>query len=178
MPTQHLHRLAPWLAAATLSLLALSTRAADSPATAFSAQGDFDEVSFSSTIDQVGFSFTLGTGYSYDLVLDLNGVFREQTGLIGYVSSIKLNGEGASWANLSATNALTETYKLGLTGVGPGTYWLELSQLNPGKSGGAAINLTALQSPTPPIPEPETYAMMLAGLGTIAWMTRRKRHAA
>jgi choice-of-anchor A domain-containing protein len=28
--------------------------------------------------------------------------------------------------------------------------------------------------PSPPIPEPETYAMMLAGLGVLAWVKRRK----
>lgn len=29
---------------------------------------------------------------------------------------------------------------------------------------------------TPPIPEPETYALMLAGLGVLGWVARRRRH--
>ena len=28
---------------------------------------------------------------------------------------------------------------------------------------------------TPPVPEPETYALMLAGLGLVGFMTRRRR---
>lgn len=29
-----------------------------------------------------------------------------------------------------------------------------------------------------PVPEPQTYAMMLGGLGLVGWMARRKRKAA
>lgn len=28
----------------------------------------------------------------------------------------------------------------------------------------------------PPIPEPETYALMLTGLGLLGWATRRRLH--
>ena len=31
------------------------------------------------------------------------------------------------------------------------------------------------QGGTPPIPEPETYALMLAGLGLMGWMVRRRQ---
>lgn len=30
-------------------------------------------------------------------------------------------------------------------------------------------------APTPPVPEPETYAMLLAGLGLLGWTARRRR---
>jgi hypothetical protein len=30
-------------------------------------------------------------------------------------------------------------------------------------------------APTPPIPEPETYALMLAGLGLVGWMAKRRK---
>jgi hypothetical protein len=39
-------------------------------------------------------------------------------------------------------------------------------------SGAAGFN-----EPPPPIPEPETYALMLAGLGLVGYMTRRRRRA-
>ena len=37
------------------------------------------------------------------------------------------------------------------------------------RQGGGSINFTS------PIPEPETYALMLAGLGAIGWISRRRR---
>lgn len=38
-------------------------------------------------------------------------------------------------------------------------------------NGGGSLNFT----PTPAIPEPETYALMLAGLGVVGFLTRRRR---
>jgi hypothetical protein len=37
--------------------------------------------------------------------------------------------------------------------------------------GGGSVNFTS------PVPEPETYAMLLAGLGVIGWMARRRKSA-
>jgi hypothetical protein len=36
-------------------------------------------------------------------------------------------------------------------------------------------HFTVYGSVTPPIPEPSTYALMLAGLGVVGWMARRRR---
>lgn len=46
---------------------------------------------------------------------------------------------------------------------------LKMSYLDKGTSGG--------ESPPPPIPEPETYAMLLAGLGIMSAIARRRRTA-
>jgi len=44
-------------------------------------------------------------------------------------------------------------------------------------SGTLCQNLAcALSGGTPPVPEPETYALLLSGLGVIAWVARRRRH--
>ena len=37
------------------------------------------------------------------------------------------------------------------------------------------LSKTAFQVPTTPVPEPETYAMLLAGLGLIGFMSRRRK---
>jgi hypothetical protein len=35
-----------------------------------------------------------------------------------------------------------------------------------------------MMSPTAPVPEPETYGMMLAGLGVLGFLARRRKQAA
>ena len=51
---------------------------------------------------------------------------------------------------------------------------VENLQFNPSTS--ARVNLAIEQGPLSPAPEPETYAMMLAGLTLIGWIgTRRSR---
>lgn len=39
----------------------------------------------------------------------------------------------------------------------------------------SAAEIAAIANPTSPIPEPETYAMMLAGLGLLGFMARRRK---
>ena len=57
--------------------------------------------------------------------------------------------------------------------LSPGAYDLRISGTLTATSGlhGVAINF----SPTTPIPEPETYAMMLAGLGLMGFVARRRK---
>ena len=37
------------------------------------------------------------------------------------------------------------------------------------------VLLRITENVTPQVPEPETYALMLGGLGLVAWMARRRR---
>ncbi|MDQ1813929.1 PEP-CTERM sorting domain-containing protein [Massilia sp. CCM 9210] len=39
------------------------------------------------------------------------------------------------------------------------------------------VSKTAFEVPTTPVPEPETYAMLLAGLGLVGFMSRRRKSA-
>jgi len=57
--------------------------------------------------------------------------------------------------------------------LSPGAYDLRISGTLTATSGlhGVAINF----SPTAPIPEPEAYAMMLAGLGLMGFVARRRK---
>ena len=41
----------------------------------------------------------------------------------------------------------------------------------------AGSNIELLRDPVPGIPEPSTYALMLGGLGAVAWLARRQRRA-
>mgnify|MGYP000636163262 CR=1 FL=1 len=99
-------------------------------------------------------------------------------------TNIAFNGAGgiASFAGLLSTVNLTSTATVtppvvvnvlsGFTGtLIPGAYSLRLSG-NAGTSGasyGGNLVLT-------PIPEPETYALMLAGLGVVGFVAARRRN--
>ena len=43
-------------------------------------------------------------------------------------------------------------------------------------NGSVALTATPIAPPPLPIPEPETYAMMLAGLGALGFLARRRRN--
>jgi hypothetical protein len=51
---------------------------------------------------------------------------------------------------------------------------LDSFTLNYGASSDAVLYSTT-PSTTPPVPEPETYALMLGGLGVVGWLARRRR---
>jgi len=70
----------------------------------------------------------------------------------------------------SVTLAGTDTIGIGCTGILAGSN---------GLSGGGTITSGAVNTlPSAPVPEPETYAMLLAGLGLIGFTARRRKNLA
>lgn len=55
-----------------------------------------------------------------------------------------------------------------------GSYHAVVSGTATGYWGGAYSGALSVSPATAPVPEPETYALMLAGLGLVAWISRRR----
>ena len=71
---------------------------------------------------------------------------------------------GPLLGNIGAGGSLTNL------GLSPGNYYLKFTGTAYGAGGQYSAGINAL-----PIPEPETYSMMLAGLGAFGFLARRRR---
>jgi hypothetical protein len=119
------------------------------------------------------FSFVVGAGNGFSALTSsispTNGSdLMSLTGFKLYSSVGALIGSGTQ-----ESTGKTDQWSLDLSALSAGTYTLKVSGsilTNSGASFGGNINLV-------PVPEPETYAMMLAGLGLVGFIGRRKRQA-
>jgi hypothetical protein len=121
--------------------------------------------------DQLIFTLLANSSTSYNVIdFPIFNVYNtELTGLklyAGAVGSGTLLGTGSGTAaSFSISNVVT----------GAGDYYLEVS----GKAGGLSGGLYSgsISSTVSPVPEPETYAMLLAGLGLMGAIARRRNKA-
>lgn len=113
------------------------------------------------------------------------------------VSTIERLGNGNNWGNVNfqslSISGLSVTSNgtgsgLTWTSTGPiaaGTYSLTFSGSGASPNGGSSwassnslrYDLAYTAVAVSPVPEPETYALMLAGLGLVAWVSRRRKTA-
>ena len=80
-------------------------------------------------------------------------------------------------ANIGTVSGLTGTSTSSLSftgGAAPGSYQLNVAGTSTGTSGSYAGNIGLKTVNVSAIPEPETYAMMLAGLGLLGFSARRR----
>ena len=95
------------------------------------------------------------------------------------ISSVTLSGTGLVTSLIDTTpgvfsfsNLVAGTYQLVVSGlVTKGKGWDDILPLPVGYAGSLTANAVA------PVPEPETYAMLLMGLGTVGWIARRRKKA-
>ncbi len=108
---------------------------------------------------------------------------------LGYAVSGPSHTTGNGWGETILTGAndisLTSTFENGVSGstganfaslvfddLAPGWYAMYIGGTNNATAGGA-FGLT-VDSAVSPVPEPETYAMLLAGLGLVAWRLKSR----
>ncbi|MFG6432480.1 PEP-CTERM sorting domain-containing protein [Roseateles sp. LYH14W] len=93
------------------------------------------------------------------------------TSPVASTTSDDLNG------NLAANRApgLTQTVE-SLTWANGSTLWVRWAEVNnAGNDHGLAIDNVAFTATVSAVPEPQTYALMLGGLGLVGWMARRRK---
>ena len=106
----------------------------------------------------------LGNGVVFNIVGGNYSVWSAGgNGLVGGGDDSMLS---PSFALSGVTGSTTNTVLLS-----PGKYFYEVKGTATGFAGG----LYLLTSTTVPVPEPETYAMLLAGLGALGFLARRRR---
>jgi hypothetical protein len=117
-------------------------------------------------------NFNLGPGFNFNSLI--TGMSLWNTNGSGTATTLTGND---SWV-ADATSVLgSNNLAFGNVSTLPGTYYLKVS----GKVGAAADGYfysgSISSSTVSPVPEPETYAMLLAGLGLMGAIARRRNKA-
>jgi len=107
-------------------------------------------------------SFNATAGYTYTLTFDYanNGGTELNVGLgtsTHQITNLAPNSASYSW-----------------TANATGTQWVSFNSGTAGGNSGPVIDNVMLTA----VPEPETYALLLAGLGVIGMLSSRRRHGA
>ena len=155
--------------AASATTTALGAAVAGSPLAfgGFSAPGAFNDI----------FTFTLpangGSGYSVTNFTSIPGQFNTILATLSLVSNpdgILFNADDTVLGTSVSPGGNSLALSWGASSSG--NYYLAVGGVSNGSQGGiynGAISVTA-------VPEPETYAMMLAGLGALGFLARRRRN--
>ena len=113
------------------------------------------------------FSYAANTTYTLTFDLSRNpGAGASYTGI-----DVSVNGSHTSFIGTSPTSPYSLTFT---TGASAGSQWLTFSSVGGDVYSGAVLDNVAIKA----VPEPETYAMMLGGLGLLGFMARRRKAAA
>jgi hypothetical protein len=146
--------------------------------------GDSFQAPQSQFVDDFTFSLTPESGVFDTLAatIDLGNSFmisNLQARLYGGLPPFSSGSLIAPWSNaISFTNGGTtgETVVISPVNLLSGVYTLEIRGDVTGLNGGSYAGVLNIMAQTAPVPEPETYSMMLLGLGLAGFAAlRRKR---
>ena len=169
-----------FFAAASLAVLSLSGGTANATTTALGAATVGTPLSFGGLAAPGPFSdiftFTLpangGSGYSvsnFTLLPGMYGTALTTLTLMSNADGILFNGDDTFVSSSSTPGGAS--IGLSVSAQAAGNYYINVTGITTAPAGGiytGAISVTA-------VPEPETYAMMLAGLAALGFLARRRQ---
>lgn len=117
-------------------------------------------------------TFTTATASNFTVAFDL--AERTNFGTTGQVVGVSLDGKAISQFDVSAANGWAAE-SFGALNVGAGVHTLTFTGLNPKNESDTTGFIDNVSVIAAPVPEPETYAMMLAGLGLLGFVSRRRK---
>jgi hypothetical protein len=133
------------------------------------------------------FKFTLATGFDSSASVTssyLNSKTVKDLDITGFSLDLINPVTNAIITTYAGTNITaagvnqTDNWQLTAMGLSAGTYVIEVAGKVVGNGGGAfGSDLTISPSAVAAVPEPETYGMMLGGLGLIGFIARRRKAA-
>ncbi len=131
-----------------------------------------------SALNDVVINFSLFTMPSYGFITGnvISPTLSISLSPSGATQSLGSGTPGGAYAMLGLINGSLTNFSASFSGVAGGTYAVRLlDSTNPTGNLVAATNFSASVTA---VPEPETYAMMLAGLGAIGFLSRRRKAGA
>ena len=121
-------------------------------------------------VDKYTFTTTAGGSLMAD-VLSMSATAASGLNITG-LGLYDMNGEVVG-GTLQSTGA-TDSWTLSSANLAAGSYYVQISGSVVSNSAGKYYANVAMA----PVPEPETYAMMLAGLGMLGFVARRRKQKA
>lgn len=115
------------------------------------------------------FSFTTDAAGTLSVSLNTESTVNDLYPVIPFYFTLNLTGLQGSFSGQSSTAILPTNATYNFSGVSAGNYTLTITGGSDGFSGGGYNGSLTLA-----VPEPESYAMFLAGIGLLGLMVRRR----
>jgi len=116
-------------------------------------------------------TFTTTASSNFTVAFDL--AERTNYGSTGQAIGVSLDGKALSQFNVSAASGWAAE-SFGALNIGAGVHTLTFTGLNPNNESDTTGFIDNVSVMAAPVPEPETYGMLLAGLGLLGFVYRRK----